>query len=504
MPAAEYSVHDYRPVEIEDARTRRRGRKGKQRDAPEAIPVAPQMARDPSDKDANKAWWLDVASPTWEDMRTIGKLLHLHPLTLEDILTQEPREKLELFPKLGYYLVVFRAIESEKTRNRRRLMGTLTSHDGRDELREEGIVGDVNVYLVVFREGICSFHFSDISEHADAVRNKILSPQSDTIAMSSDWIAHGIMDSIVDSFFPLLEQVEREMIHLETVMFSDDDLLHPPPDPPAPEQPAKVEEPKESSGSDTVVSHSSSLDIQIEGKDASPQLSEKPTLRAPHHTVHTKFLIPRRRISTFRQAKSVLQKLISMVPRIHVKMNEAQREQLSHNTVHRVARVRKLVTSLSRILAAKSEVVAQVKKRLLMAGESGLAHGTDSDHDVYVYLGDVQDHILTLQQSLAHYERMLSHSHPTYLAHLRLSATKAKTGSDKAIVVLTIVSMAVLVMQAVLGFNSMNVTIPHNFRGGKRFNVFGIVLAISLCVLFLYGCVVRSWWVRSARRRNWS
>lgn len=84
------------------------------------------------------------------------QLLHLHPLTLEDILMQEPREKLELFPKLGYYLVVFRAIESEKARNRRRLMTTMTTADGKDELQDEGIVGDVNVYLVVFREGICS------------------------------------------------------------------------------------------------------------------------------------------------------------------------------------------------------------------------------------------------------------------------------------------------------------------------------------------------------------
>lgn len=69
---------------------------------------------------------------------------------------QEPREKLELFPKLGYYLVVFRAIESEKSRNRRRMIGTLPSTDGRDEFRDEGILEPVNVYLVVFREGICT------------------------------------------------------------------------------------------------------------------------------------------------------------------------------------------------------------------------------------------------------------------------------------------------------------------------------------------------------------
>lgn len=61
------------------------------------------------------------------------------------------------------------------------------------------------------------------------------------------------------------------------------------------------------------------------------------------------------------------------------------------------------------------------------------------------------DHILTLQQSLAHYERMLSQSHPTYLTHLRLSASKANAGSAKAIVILSTVSIGVLVVQGVIG-----------------------------------------------------
>ena len=78
--------------------------------------------------------------------------MHLHPLTLEDILTQDPREKLELFPRLGYYFLLFRAIESQKTRERAR---NLLSEDGVDFV-EEGNIGEVNMYLAVFREGICS------------------------------------------------------------------------------------------------------------------------------------------------------------------------------------------------------------------------------------------------------------------------------------------------------------------------------------------------------------
>jgi Mg2+ and Co2+ transporter CorA len=77
-------------------------------------------------------------------------------LTLEDILQQDPREKLELFPKLGYYLIVFRAIESRTTRER--FQPQDSSRTGRD-YGDEGIVGDTNVYLVVFRGGICSVRF---------------------------------------------------------------------------------------------------------------------------------------------------------------------------------------------------------------------------------------------------------------------------------------------------------------------------------------------------------
>ncbi|KAI0094857.1 hypothetical protein BDY19DRAFT_914959 [Irpex rosettiformis] len=491
---------DYRPPLLEDARTRRRGRKGKHRDAP----VAPLMTRDISDGSTDKAWWLDVANPTWEDMRAIGKLLHLHPLTLEDILVQESREKLELFPKLGYYLVVFRAIESEKSRHRRRLIGTLNSNDTRDELRDEGILEAVNVYLVVFKEGICTFHFSDISDHTDVVRNKIQSlTESAMTTMSADWIAHGIMDSIVDSFFPLLEQVEKEMIHLENVMFSDGNVAIAKPMDDRDGDQLEEKPMKRGSGSDTLTSHSrsSSSSFENENKSLPTQQKEKATTSV----LHAQFAVPKRRIMTIRYIKHLIRRIALSVPRFNFKLMQVSRgKQVTHRTVNRIARVRRLVTSLSRILASKSEVVAQVKKRLLMTGESGLSHDTGNDNDVYIYLGDVQDHILTLQQSLAHYERMLSQSHPIYLSHLRLSVSASKSGSDKAIAMLTMVSMAVLVMQVVIGFNSMNVTLPHDERGAGRFHVFGTVIAACVGLLFLYGCIVRYWWVSSSRKRSWS
>ena len=79
--------------------------------------------------------------------------MHLHPLTLEDILQREPREKLELFPKLGYYFIVFRGLESSTAPER---LDTVSQKTGSSQPQDHGVVDEINVYLVVFRGGICT------------------------------------------------------------------------------------------------------------------------------------------------------------------------------------------------------------------------------------------------------------------------------------------------------------------------------------------------------------
>ena len=68
-------------------------------------------------------------------------------MTLEDILQRDTREKLEWFPKLGYQFIVFRAMESAYTREQRN--GIIDQGDG-------GPIGEANMYLVIFRGGICT------------------------------------------------------------------------------------------------------------------------------------------------------------------------------------------------------------------------------------------------------------------------------------------------------------------------------------------------------------
>lgn len=78
--------------------------------------------------------------------------MHIHPLTLEDILHQDPREKLELFTNLGYYFISFRAIESKATKERLQREAAASGNNGDVD---EGPIGEANVYLTVFDDGIC-------------------------------------------------------------------------------------------------------------------------------------------------------------------------------------------------------------------------------------------------------------------------------------------------------------------------------------------------------------
>lgn len=79
-------------------------------------------------------FWLDVLSPTETEMKVLAKTFGIHQLTVEDILMQEPREKVELFQ--SYYFVNYRSFEQ-------------------DENSEE-YMEPVNMYVVVFKEGVIS------------------------------------------------------------------------------------------------------------------------------------------------------------------------------------------------------------------------------------------------------------------------------------------------------------------------------------------------------------
>ncbi|KAL6237203.1 hypothetical protein BDW75DRAFT_88493 [Aspergillus navahoensis] len=155
-------------------------------------------------------WWLDVCGATEAEVAAVARSFSIHPLTIEDIALQEPRQKIETFP--GYYLISLRTLtfmldEAEKQEHL-----TPTSSDV------------TMFYVLVFGEGAVTFSPNGC-EHASRVRSRI-SRLHDRSVLSSDWICYAIFDDIIDSFAPYMDTISRqsELIQDEIFTARDDDM----------------------------------------------------------------------------------------------------------------------------------------------------------------------------------------------------------------------------------------------------------------------------------------
>ncbi|KAJ7591451.1 hypothetical protein C8J56DRAFT_935610 [Mycena floridula] len=139
-------------------------------------------------------WWLDILNPTDDEMKMLSKVFSIHPLTTEDIQMEETREKIELFR--NYYLVCFRSFEQDPYS---------PTH-----------LEPLNMYIIVFREGILSFHFRP-TPHPQNVRRRI-KQLKDYISVTSDWISYALIDDITDAFGPLIQTIEYEVDSIDELV----------------------------------------------------------------------------------------------------------------------------------------------------------------------------------------------------------------------------------------------------------------------------------------------
>ncbi|KAM7207660.1 hypothetical protein V8F20_001927 [Naviculisporaceae sp. PSN 640] len=305
-------------------------------------------------------WWLDIYSPTEAEMKVISKAFGIHPLTAEDIMVQEQREKVELFRH--YYFVNYRSFDQDPN--------------------SENFLEPVNMYVVVFREGVLSFHFS-VTPHPANVRRRIRQLR-DYMILSSDWISYAIIDDITDVFGPLIHRIEDEVDDIDDAILqlhaSDDD------------KDKKRDNLEKSDGSETVNSA------------------------------------------------------------------EAGRDML-----RRVGDCRKKVMSLYRLLGNKADVIKGFAKRCNEHWEVA------PRSEIGLYLGDIQDHIVTMTANLSHYEKILARSHANYLAQINIRMNERQEQTADVLGKLTVLGTIVLPMNIITGLWGMNVWVPgQNYEGDLK------------------------------------
>lgn len=355
---------------------------------------------------------------------------------------------------------------------------------------------------------------------------------ADTRSPSSDWIAHGLFDSAVDTFFPLLAFVETELEEVEMLTSEPMPLNRRERALATKLKQARQKQRKQAA----MVAQGASPDpvpgvkggllprtVTYETHERQQRyvLAALPRIVVPDGLARhlpAAFTERRLRVERYRN-KSILgsdlgtndsvsldtkpRSLIQRVFQLNKRNSKLVSTFLSDTAqdqstmLRRITDDRKIVTGLSRLLAPKNDVVRGLRKRLVELRGTGTAAT-----EMSIYMGDVADHIITLLAHLQSADARLGDIHHSYLSAIRINNNQVSQSTDEILVVLAAITVAILSMQSILALFGTNITIPHNtlpddLAPGEpmRFTVLACVIAGIVCIP-----VALTLWVRWLKR----
>lgn len=142
----------------------------------------------------------------------------------------------------------------------------------------------------------------------------------------------------------------------------------------------------------------------------------------------------------------------------------------------RIGGLRKKVMTLMRLLGGKADVIRGFSKRC------NEQYSVTPRGDIGLYLGDIQDHVVTMMSNLAHVEKMLSRSHTNYLAQLNVTNLVLGNHVNKVLSKVTLIATMLVPMNLICGLFGMNVTVPGQHVEGLGW-FFGIVGVIAFVII---------------------
>ncbi|QPG73437.1 hypothetical protein FOA43_000747 [Brettanomyces nanus] len=411
------------------------------------------------------AFWLDVYNPTEDEMKVMSKTFGIHPLTTEDIFLGEAREKVELFK--DYYFVCFTSFdvaqehhrqkaiekahalsvleEEEESRSKnetwfqrfresvgfsrrtrsdidrvdmssplsskpslRRSTASTSSQKTKLGSRQDELVS-LNMYIIVFGDGVITFHFRP-TPHPSNVRRRVRLLR-DYLTVTSDWIGYALIDDITDAFAPLIESIETEVNAIE------DEIL--------------VMQSGEHSDSDDSSDEEDEEDrvwVRLKRRSSTVGVGQQRSLKSYKSSLS----------STSSSSSST--KIISW--------------KRKGDMLRRIGECRRRVMSLLRLLGTKPDVIKGFAKRCNEQWQVA------PKSEIGLYLGDIQDHVVTMVQSLNHYEKVLARSHSNYLAQINIDMTKVNNDMNDILGKITILGSIVLPLNIITGLWGMNCLVP--------------------------------------------
>jgi magnesium transporter len=137
--------------------------------------------------------WIHISGQvTWEILEQLAGHYQLHPLAIEDVTHQGQRSKLEMYDQ-NLFLAMY-----------------AMDHQTQERMQVSIFVGDSYVITIVPRENRLFEPLQELLQHGNSNLRK----------KGSDFLCYSLCDRIIDSVFPVLEEVGKEVFEMEDQIFS--------------------------------------------------------------------------------------------------------------------------------------------------------------------------------------------------------------------------------------------------------------------------------------------
>lgn len=359
-------------------------------------------------KNGEATWWLDCTCPTDAEMKVLAKAFGIHPLTAEDIRMQETREKVELFR--NYYFVCFHTFEPDK--------------------ESEDYLEPIYVYIVVFREGVLTFHFSPIL-HAANVRRRVRQLR-DYVVVSADWIGYAMIDDITDGFAPVITAIEYEADAIEDSVFDAQKINFS-------SMLRKIGESRRKVMTLMRLLSNKADVIKMFAKRCQDEAFQL----APHYSGASRLNLAG----------------MGYVGAVH-HPNDSVSSPPSTQGI-----------SFGPGPGAPAGMMAQVPA----------AGRVQPRADIALYLGDIQDHVVTMFQNLSAYEKIFSRSHSNYLAQLQVESFNSNLMVTNILGNVTMIGTLFLPLNVITGLFGMNVHVPGEGKDNWFYGIVGVMVGLVIC-----------------------
>lgn len=140
--------------------------------------------------------WLDMPAPSEDDLRVLRDVFNFHPLSIEDATKQGQRPKIEEYE--GYVFMTVHAVRAGPKRS------------------TDVVLDEIDIFFGPLY--VITTHRGPVPALDEAQARLSRAPAQ--LRAASDYVLYTVLDTVVDSYFPVIDALDEALARLEDRLFA--------------------------------------------------------------------------------------------------------------------------------------------------------------------------------------------------------------------------------------------------------------------------------------------